>query len=172
MSDDLFNGLVKLGHTHPELKPHLREILSSLEKQGATLNPDEMFGELRSAISRTDVDKMRSVLSQAYVYHRAYYKEKMAPYVYGMLQKTVLNCQKGDRLTLHYLNANKGSAVEVVVTQSRRDVLDMSGSKNTYLFVKKNRGRKEGTIDSYGDDWLYQATMNTQTERLVWIEKG
>ena len=167
---DLRYELIRLGEANPELRPHLRPILASID-------PDELFGELRSAIARDDADEIHSIIAKLYVYHRSYYNERVKPYLFRLIEGKVERLKAGDTVRIS-IPSRSGSMsgtkdVEVEVTQDSDDIRKNSpGLRGYYLYVKKPRGRKEGAVYEMGGEMFYQATMNTQTERIIWIKKA
>lgn len=117
-------------------------------------------------MASNNVTFLTKVMSDFYKYHRDYYVNSVLPYLKDTLKQRLSRLEEGDRITLHTIG---GGWVDVVVTKDMRSTVAEAPGLPTVMWVRKPRGRKEGTLGFLKDHLYYQATLRTQTQRVIWF---
>lgn len=173
MSKHLEAALIQLGVDQPDLRPNIRPVLASLRQ--ATLSYKDMdaqtlFSELRSAVGRNDVEAIVQIRVAFMTRHSGQPNQMAVKYLHDQIKGRAMRFNLGDMLRIYILKQGVITPVDVMVTADTATLRNSTAwPSRYYLLVKKPRGKAEGTVYSLGDDFMYQATMRTQTERVLWI---
>lgn len=169
MSDvqKLKQNLIKIGNVHPELRSHIKAVLSSL------IDPNEMFGELRAALSSGDVNRVLELEREIEMKDRTFFKQTVQPYLTGQIRGILTGASKGDKLILHRATLPKPALVTVVHDQRTVASSNLFPS-STLLVVKLSRGGKRlGTLemDTTRNTIHYKSDVNAVPDRVVLVRK-
>ena len=157
---DFKNELIRLGSNNPDLRKHLKPVI-------AAVDANEMFGELRSAISRNDVAQIKYAVSKLYTHHKAFFEKGVNPYLQGILTKKIQALREGDMCVVHMFKSSAKVVVEMDWPAIRSEY---PATRAPRAYVRKPRSKKQGSLYVQSGEVLYQATLMTQTERVYWIE--
>lgn len=140
----------------------------------AKLSFDELFGELRSAVTAGNVDAIASIRGLMAVKNKKRFEAQVKPYLTALMLQRIQKARVGEILNLTMygsMGKTVGQMVEVEMDYAETSA-NSGGSHRAILYVKKKpRGRKSGAILHYpsNDTIYYQATLNTQIEAVIWI---
>lgn len=182
MSKQLEAALIQLGIEQPALRHHIRPILAHLPEdapQGKVaaldrnelkkMSPELLFQELRSAVGRNDAQDIFLLRQIHSLYHSGPASQQAKRYLYGQLKGKFLRAQVGDTVYLYTYENDRLVKTAVTVLENKAAIESQYPDLSRYyLFVKKPRGKAEGRVYSLDTDFMYQATMRTQTQYVVW----